>query len=107
MIFLETPIVKGPRILVEIEELKDVKPERIILTEEHTDRRRSGCETGKVIAIGPDAFLKERATEPYCTPGEYILFVQYAGIEYKHPVTKKMYRIINPADVACIIGERE
>lgn len=104
---LEIPIVKGPRILVEIEELKDLKVERIVLSETHQDRRRSGCETGRVVSIGPDAFLKERATEPYCVPGEYILFIQYAGIEYKHPETKKMYRIINPADVACIIGERE
>lgn len=109
MRLLNEPKVSGHRILVEIEDVKNaLKTDRIQIPEEILNREnmrgQASAETGKVIAIGPDAFVREGATEPYCIPGDQIIFVQYAGQCYRHPVSKKMYRIINPLDVLAVVG---
>ena len=110
MKLLEIPQVRGHRLLIEIEQVKNaLKNDKVfipdaILERENT-RGQQGCELGKVISIGLDAFVRKGAAEPYCLPNDYILFVQYAGQVYKHPDTHKMYRIINEEDVLAVIGE--
>jgi co-chaperonin GroES (HSP10) len=112
MKLLDVPIVKGHRILLEIEQIKnEIKTDKIVLRQEFLDqennRGKLGCEIGRVVAIGPDAFVRRGATEPYCYPEDYVLFVQYSGVPYPHPNTKKTYRIVNEDDILAVIGTNE
>jgi len=112
MRLFEVPRIKGHRLLIEIEEIKNaLKTQRIAIPddilERENNRGKQGCEVGKVVEIGPDAFVRKGASEPYCLPDDHILFVQYAGQAYTHPETKKLYRIINEEDVLAVVGTTE
>jgi co-chaperonin GroES (HSP10) len=101
----------GDRILVELilDELngKPLKSDFLYIPDEFKERAEHTTNIGKVIDIGKDAFIRIQASEPYCCPDDYIMFLGNAGSLFKSKENGKTYRVIKPADVMCVIGTEE
>lgn len=113
---LSIPKPVGNCLLLEVEE-DEKKALRSSLIEipiaasnAHNQRVINSTDLGKVIAIGPDAFVRIHASKPYCLPGDVVLFIQNSGKLFKDEETSKYYRIIKEGDLIAVmgsIGEKE
>lgn len=103
----EEPIPVGNSILVEVSLETDEKlgDGTIVIPKEYTDRRIASTCEGRVISIGPDAFIHTEASEPYCYPNDLITFVQNAGIRHPHKDERKEYRILAERDIKARVGQ--
>ena len=103
------PKVVGNSILVEIELDDDraVKSDFLYIPkkEEYDKNVKMSAKVGKVIACGPDAFVRINASEPYCLPGDYVLFMQNAGNVFEHKESGTTYRVVKEGDIMLVIGE--
>lgn len=109
----------GWRILVEVEPYQNeelalyerVKKESNIIIDDKKikdlrERAQSGSEIGIVKAIGEYAWRLQFETDPWFKVGDKILFVQYAGREFKHKdYPDKSFRIINDQDPIALVIE--
>lgn len=107
------PKVIGNTILVEVDPPNDqqLKSDFVFIPESaansHNQRVLNSTDIGCVVSIGPDAFVKIHASEPYCIPGDIIMFIQNSGKLFRQEETDKYYRIIKEGDVLCVAGEKE
>ena len=58
-----------------------------------------------MVGIGADAFIAIRASEPYCVPGDMVLYVQNAGRFYSR--NDKHYLLIKEGDILAVLGTTE
>jgi co-chaperonin GroES (HSP10) len=106
----DIPKPVGDRILVEVvldeTDGKPLKSDFLYIPDEFQERAQHTANIGKVIDIGKDAFVRIHAAEPYCCPGDYIMFLGNAGTLFKSQ-DNKIYRVLKPGDVMCVVGEEE
>lgn len=85
---MKTPKPVGHYVLIEIPEVKETTEGGIILSRDTTKREEKASEQGKVIAIGPCAFVewagcKEPGTPPHkqwgIDVGDWVEFRKYEG----------------------------
>lgn len=103
----------GNSILVEVEadSKKSLKSSLIeipqAIGDAYNKRVVNSTEVGKVLSIGSDAFIQIHAIEPYCVPGDVIMFLQNSGKLFKDEDSGKHYRIIREGDVLAVMGTIE
>lgn len=103
----------GDRILVEVEidGEKAVQSDFIVIpdsvNEDYNKRVLASTNIGKVLKLGNAATEEALLTssKPDMYPGDYVLFLQNAGISFKHKEEFKMYRLLKRGDIMAIVGE--
>lgn len=108
----ENPIIKGCRILVEVEEQlsKEFKTSMIAIPKEVLEndklRETARYDIGIVREIGPDAFVIRHAKQPYCIPGSLVCFVAYGG--YNLPKASEdsliVKKVVKDEDIVAVLG---
>lgn len=102
----------GHRVLVECKDITEFDPTYarakaagIQIARDHEDhqRRQAGVDKGVVVAVGPTAF-KDFGGEPWCVPGDLIIFAKYAG-KIVEDVDQKKYIVLNDEDICAVIKE--
>lgn len=87
----------GKAILVKPIELQEkAKDSKIILPDTVTDRTRLAEDRAIVIAVGPQAWLKEG--EHRASPGDTVIMAKFAGYILEGD-DGEFYRFINEADI--------
>lgn len=73
-------------------------------------REEAGTQIGTVIQVGPTAFRafdgNDSRWQPWCKPGDRIIFARYAGKFVEDPVTKEKFFVINDEDVQVKVFDR-
>lgn len=66
-------------------------------------REEAGTQTGTVIDVGPTAWRAfdgaDERWQPWCQPGDRVIFARYAGKWVEDPETKEKFFVINDEDV--------
>lgn len=111
----DTPKAVGNRILleVEIDKEKAVKSDFLVIpdsvNEEYNKRVLMSTTVGKVLQLG--AAAQENAlltdSDEEVMPGHLVLFLQNAGVSFKHKDDSKVYRLITKGDIMAVVGEIE
>jgi co-chaperonin GroES (HSP10) len=107
----------GHRVVVKQQKLEDsditykraTKAGIVIAETEDKKREQAGLDKGKVIAIGPGAFVEfnreQMGDSPWCKVGDIIAFAKYSGKNVVDPDDHEVYMVINDEDVVCVIKE--
>ena len=107
----------GHRIVVKRDSVEETYGDSgIIVTASESAKKLevANCQTGVVVAIGPDAWKAFRMRDengrevngrPWAHPGDYVIFAKYAGRNIDDPFTKgeEDFIILNDEDVIAII----
>lgn len=109
----DIPRAVGDRILleVEIDDEKAVKSDFIVIpdsvNEDYNKRVLLSTNIGKVVQLGEVALesgiLSKKAEE--VMPGHLVLFLQNAGVAFKHKDEHKVYRLLTRGDIMAVVGE--
>ena len=113
MIMYDLPLAIGTRILVEVEmdETHAVKSDFLVIPPEVGDAENKRClvstTVGEVVQLGSAALETALLTdsEDELCPGKIVLFLQNAGVTFKHRDEHKIYRLLGRGDIMAIIGE--
>lgn len=93
-------------ILVEVQPVKRKTDSGIILTGKSVDREQAAKDTGKVVAMSPDAFPKDMF---YVRPevGDTIIFSKYAGVIAEGDIESEQpyFKLMPDTEVYGIIKE--
>ena len=87
------------------EDLKLNKDSKLVLPDFVKDKQRVECSTGKVLAVGPQAWKDLGDGTPWCEPGDNIMFSKYGGKLYENDATGETYIMINDRDVIGVLDE--
>jgi co-chaperonin GroES (HSP10) len=109
----ETPKAIGDRILVEVtaDKEKETKSDFLVIpdsvNEEYNKRVLMSTNVGKVIQMGQVALESGilASEEAELMPGHYVLFLQNAGVSFKHSEGNKVYRLLKRGDIMAVVGE--
>lgn len=83
--------------------VNDLKTDRIVLPESARERSMMIETHARVVAIGPEAWIKEKA--PRAIVGELVMVSKWCGHITYGPRDQKLYRMINCEDIFCAIEE--
>lgn len=67
---------------------------------------REATMSGKVVGIGPNAFVGFGDSTPWCSIGDHIIFARHSGKFVSDPQTKEEFYVINDEDVQVVIKEK-
>lgn len=115
---------KGNRVVVKPDELEEVTEGGIIIPDTIKEHHQQGQAMGRLVAVGPDAWLEsietierpidgvwrvvERRTvgysEAFAEVGDRVFFARYAGLQVKG-ADGETYRILNDTDITTKIDE--
>ena len=90
----------GHRILVKPLKVEQTTESGIVIaTEVQMDRERLAQIKGRVIEIGPTAYMDQ--PEAWCSVGQLVTFGKYSGLIYKGTETLdgEEYRLVNDLDI--------
>jgi len=106
----------GHRIVVRRDTVEETTEGGIIIaaTESAKKLEAASCQTGVVVAVGPQAWHafrtldengKEHSGQPWAEPGDYVLYSKYSGRNIDDPFSpeERDLMILNDEDVLCII----
>nr|ASN63756.1 co-chaperonin GroES [uncultured virus] len=97
----------GYRVLVKKDELETTTESGIVLAvDEKLEKHK--LNTGTVVDVGPNAFKafsSDYTGEPWCKPGDRVIFSRYAGVIVTDPVDNEEYTLLNDDDISAIIVE--
>ena len=97
--------VVGHRVLIDPEYKEETTESGIYIGHSDTFQREKGAtQIGRIIGIGPNAWLDFKPGAPWAEIGDRVYFAKYAGKEVKAG-NEKTYIIINDEDVQCKIIE--
>jgi co-chaperonin GroES (HSP10) len=112
--------VLGHRVLVKPDPVKDQidLPEdlknvgfQVHMPVDLEKREAAGTQVGTVISVGPTAWRAfdgdDPNWQPWCKPGDRILFARYAGKIVEDPETKERFFVLNDEDVQCKFYDRK
>lgn len=95
--------VLGHRVLIKPKDLEKKSAGGIII--EYADQEkahRMATQEGTVVQIGPSAWQVEAlGGEPWCNPGDDVIFAKYAGKLVKDPEDGAEYFVVNDEDIQC------
>ena len=108
----------GHRIIVRRDPAEETTSGGIIIatTESAKKLEAAQCQTGVIVAVGPNAWEafrlldgngKEKNGKPWATVGDYVLFAKYAGRNVIDPATpdEEDLIILNDEDVISVITD--
>ena len=107
----KVPQAIGNRLLIEVvvDEALTVKSDVLYIpdTNNANERALKSTSYGEITQMGNAAMENMLLTkeEDEISPGKIILFLQNAGVSYKHEDEGKIYRIIGRGDIMAVIGE--
>lgn len=87
----------GPRLLVEVEEEKEMTPGGIALLKTDTRREQDTTTIGILRKKGPTAFEHMGENQHIPEIGDKVLFIKFAGNELK--IDGKYYRVLIDEDI--------
>lgn len=93
---------KGHRVLIKTDAVEEVTESGIILHNETTKKEQLAEIRGTVIELGSTAYSDQK--QPWCNPGDKVIFAKYAGLLYDGK-DEVQYRVINDLDVVAVIEE--
>lgn len=97
----ELPAVAvGHRLLVKLEEVKNVTDGGIFLPDTTRDREQKAGQVGVIVSIGPSAWIDKGS--PWASVGDRVAFGRYAGTEVPGHLE---YRFLNDEDVLGVMSK--
>lgn len=99
----QIPKPAGHRVIVKPDEIEEVSKGGIVLATTNKDRQQDAQVSGKLVAVGPNAWKAFDDGTPWATAGDRVMHASYAGIAIK--INGEMYRIMNDEDITAIISE--
>jgi co-chaperonin GroES (HSP10) len=93
---------KGNKILVLPEEVETTSKGGILLVEDTVEKEEMAQVYGKCVAVGDMCFAG--CVEPWCVPGDRIIFAKYSGQFFKG-LDGKMYRLIRDKEVIATVDQ--
>jgi len=99
------PQPTGYRLLIKPVEIKQHSAGGIALPEMAQKAQEHLRHIGQVAAMGPEAYAHEKFTGPWCRPGDWIAYGQYAGqtLTVRGPDGPVQYRLINDDEVLAVV----
>lgn len=95
----------GPRILVKVDPLDEMKKTTIQILESTKDRESTIVETGEVVDIGSVAFDGFGDGEAWINVGDKVCFLRHAG--HIRKINGVEHRILNDTDLLTLITYEE
>lgn len=97
--------VFGPHVLVQPKKLEEVSKGGIVIPQMHREDYQRAITEGKVVAIGPTAFLDELNPSKviWYKVGDRVLYGKFAGKEIKY--NDELYIILKYEDILIGLGE--
>ena len=68
---------------------------------------REATMQGKVVQIGPNAFVGFADSKPWCSVGDDIIFARHTGKFVTDPETKEEFLVINDEDCQVIVTSKQ
>ena len=113
--------VKGHRVLIKPDPVKEqidipeaLKQSKfeVVKPVEIEKREEAGTEIGTVVGVGPTAFKafdgNDPNWQPWCKPGDRVIFTRYSGKRVEDPVTKEKFFVVNDEDIQVVVtGEAD
>lgn len=92
-------IPTGWHVLIEVDSVEKVSAGGIVLAKSESDFKRAqgGRETGRVIAMGKQAY--DDCAEKWVKVGDTVFFKRYSGPELRFPWMDKTYFCITDKDI--------
>lgn len=114
----------GNRVIIRPDEIEKVTAGGIIIPDTEADKHALAQATGRLIAVGPDAFLhttteteryldgqwrpferkKTGYSGPFANPGDRVMFAKYAGQQVEGEDGVK-YRVLNDEDITALVTD--
>jgi co-chaperonin GroES (HSP10) len=91
-------------VLIKLDIVEEKTKGGIILIEEARERQEQAQSTGKIVSIGPLAFLYDVENDTIPQIGERVAFPKYGGLVQKGR-DKAEYRLLKDGDIAAILTE--
>lgn len=101
---IEKHLPLGPRILVEVDEVKEMKSKVIVLKKDY-DTEITRNNSGIVRAVSPHAFIDYADGSPWVKVGDKVTFLKHAGSPRE--IEGKLYRILNDVDLLTVFTTEE
>lgn len=79
----------------------------IIIARDEREREQAAIDTGKVVAVGPTAFLDFNVGSSPIKVGDYIVYAKYGGKAIVDPEDDVRYVALNDEDVIAILTTQE
>jgi len=100
--------VVGHRVLIDPEYKEETTESGIYIGHSDTFQREKGAtQIGRIIGIGPNAWLDFKPGAPWAKVGDVVYYAKYAGKEIKNEEGIVEFVIINDEDVQCKIHTDE
>lgn len=77
----------------------ELKTDKIIIPENLRERSMMVEVTGRVVAIGPEAWKEEKY--PRAQVGDIVMISKFCGAIMQGPQDNKLYRMVNAEDIFC------
>ena len=100
------PEPKGYKILIALPAMSEKTAGGLIYTDERREDERVAAIIGYVLKVGPDAYKDpERASEPWCKEGDWVIFRSYSGTRFK--IDDQEFRLLNDDTIDAVIPSPE
>lgn len=93
----------GHHVLILPDTVEKTTASGIYLPEETRQQQQAATVTGKIIAIGKQAWVGFAEGEPWAKVGDKVFYAKYGGCLVTHE--KKEFRLVNDEDIVAIIKE--
>ena len=103
--------VPGHRVLVKPDPIEEVSKGGIVIARPGNQDKLEAQATdrGTVVQVGPMCWknydFDKPDWEPWCKPGDRVIFARYAGKSVVNPETKEEFFLMNDEDIQVILEE--
>lgn len=99
------PAPAGYRLLIALNEIPERTRGGIIIPDATKDAERAAGVTGRVVAMGPDAYTDtdKFPSGPWCKLGDNVLFGKYAGARFKYQDVE--HRMLNDDEIMGVVPD--
>ena len=80
-----------------------IKADMIAIPDAVLDRQRLETNTGKLVAVGAQAWQGLANSEPWAKVGDHVMYAKHGGKLYKDPKTNEELVLLNDRDIIGIL----
>lgn len=105
--------IPGHRILIKPEPVEEVSKGGIVIARPgNRDKlEQQATDRGTVVGVGPMCWknfdFDKPGWQPWCKPGDKVVFARYAGKSIINPETKEEFFLMNDEDIQVVLEEVE